>query len=187
MWVRPATGLVKSFSTFDMWLFNTFSGVPILQPWYMFPLIVFNAAGNFFIGGTMALGLACIPAAVYAFMAASMPRSGGDYVYWSRLIHPAPGFMVSLSLVFWINWWVGSNMWGTAAFFGDLMTDCGFSAFANWVYTTPGTFVTGIILTLILVAILATSVKSFRYLQALCFGWALLACVEMIIFVVVRS
>jgi amino acid transporter len=184
VWVRPATGLVKTFGTFDMWLMNAFVGVPILQPWYMFPLIAFTAGGMFLVGGTIALFLALIPATVYAFMAASMPRSGGDYVYWSRLMHPALGFMITFSLVFWVNWWVGTNMWGTAAFFADLVTDLGLIGLAEWVWTVPGTIVTGTILTVILVLILMFWFSKYRWVQIISFGWALLACIEMIILVI---
>jgi amino acid transporter len=183
VWVRPATGLVRTFSTFDMWLMNAWVGVPILQPWYMFPLIAFYPGGNFLVGGTIALGLALIPAATYAFMAASMPRSGGDYVYWSRLIHPVVGFMVTFSLVFWINWWIGSNMWGTAMFFADFVRDLGLAGLADWIYTGAGTVITGTILQIILLAVLIFSMRSYRYVQAIFFSWGLLACLEMVVIV----
>jgi amino acid transporter len=51
--------------------------------------------------------LALPMALVYAFFSAAIPRSGGDYVYISRTLHPLLGVVASWNWVFWMTVYVG--------------------------------------------------------------------------------
>lgn len=94
---RDATGLVREIgawpSFFATWFLVT-GGVPIFiltyfssYPGANFPLIFILA-----LFPTLAL------AVLYTIFSISMPRSGGDYVYVSRGLHPFLGFVNSFSL-----------------------------------------------------------------------------------------
>ena len=94
---REATGLVREIgawpSFFATWFLVT-GGVPIFiltyfasYPGANFPLIFIIA-----LFPTLAL------AVLYTIFSISMPRSGGDYVYVSRGLHPFLGFVNSFSL-----------------------------------------------------------------------------------------
>ena len=97
---RQSSGLVRSFGYLDLWIYNIFGSMIILVgfaylysqgPW-AFPqgnmavsiLISAIWATPFFIG--------------YALMAVTMPRSGGDYVFQSRVLHGSIGFTTMIAL-----------------------------------------------------------------------------------------
>jgi APA family basic amino acid/polyamine antiporter len=113
--VREATGLVREFSFFDLAAVN-FSGMGLFAG-----LTVFLGFTYLFPNANLPLAmlitlLAFIPLGVtYAMNLVAMPRSGGDYVFISRVLHPSLGLM----LIFTLNIWF-------AVFEG---------AFANWLFT----------------------------------------------------
>jgi amino acid transporter len=95
VFVRDATGLVKQISAFDSFVLNNaILNVPVGMSVGTLILLGFFFPG---VSLTMAflLGfLGSIPAAIlYVQMTAAMPRSGGDYIWVSRTLHPAIGFM----------------------------------------------------------------------------------------------
>ena len=97
VFVRDATGLVRSFGVFDTyWIVSLGFGQSVLSS------LLFFVAYFYVVGaGIWAIALANFIAAPLGFivywpmmqMSIAMPRSGGDYVYVSRTIHPAIGFM----------------------------------------------------------------------------------------------
>ena len=94
VFMRDATGLVRSLGFFDQFIISQ-SIVIILNGFV--PAMVF--APYFFPGANLALVflLGTIPAfamaAVYAALSGAMPRSGGDYVWSSRILGPLYGSM----------------------------------------------------------------------------------------------
>jgi Amino acid permease. len=59
------------------------------------------AGGNIYLSLLFCALLALPTACVYAFLSAAMPRSGGDYVYVSRVLGPAAGMMGSWNMTIW--------------------------------------------------------------------------------------
>lgn len=97
LFVRQATGLVREAGLVDTVFFNWVSGGAVGLA------LVYNVywALNAFPGVNLTLAtLLVIPFAicavlVFSLLAASMPRSGGDYVFVSRIVHPVWGFISS--------------------------------------------------------------------------------------------
>jgi APA family basic amino acid/polyamine antiporter len=96
VFVRDATGLVKSFSAFDAFVLNLI-GLSVL-PFLASTLLVVPASYS---GANFALALLlCLPLIVtfaynYGVLGATMPRTGGDYVFGSRIVHPVWGLLSS--------------------------------------------------------------------------------------------
>jgi amino acid transporter len=107
VFVRRSSGLVREMSAGDALIGNVL----------IFNLVVASvtllAVPSTFPGASLPGGilLAFIPAAliatVYVFFAVAMPRSGGDYVFISRTLHPAIGFAANFSFVAWNAIWIG--------------------------------------------------------------------------------
>jgi APA family basic amino acid/polyamine antiporter len=89
--------MVRSLSAFD--LFNLSYGqiMPAVGIVFIVSLSPFAfPQSNMFLAFLIAIPLVGLgPALLYSMLGASMPRTGGDYVYVSRVIHPALGFMTN--------------------------------------------------------------------------------------------
>jgi amino acid transporter len=106
LFVRQSSGLVRNVSVTNALFFNVaaFVGVGLtLYPiFYSLPLVPVWKAGPFSAYGWASIiaGLFCILLAlIFASLTSVMPRSGGDYVFTSRILHPALGWMESWTLV----------------------------------------------------------------------------------------
>jgi amino acid transporter len=94
VFVRDATGLVRALTPLD----NFMLGIVGITPGVA--LVLYNVylpylyPGVDMTWGTLgSIPVSLIFGATYYLLAISMPRSGGDYVYGSRIIHPLWGFL----------------------------------------------------------------------------------------------
>lgn len=112
LFVREATGLVREISTFEAFIFNL-SASP-LGPALVYMIVgtTLFGGGDVVVPGIVATILSFFIAATYAQLSAAFPRSGGDYVFNSRILHPAIGFGMNFSLTLW-EWFIA----GFYAFF----------------------------------------------------------------------
>ena len=120
VFVREATGLVRSLTPLDAFIVNVAVSVGLLG-------FAFGPATAAFlfpgvdIGATMIVGfLAVIPLAIVYFqMAAAVPRSGGEYAWVTRTLHPAVGFATSWALMIgvWLYGNIVLNSYALSSFF----------------------------------------------------------------------
>ena len=108
VFTRASSGLVRQVRTDDVMFYG----------WQQIALgyiIFIVAAWQFYPGASMELAtlFATIAglfiAGCYAFLSMVYPRSGGDYVFMSRILHPVAGIALSMSLVFWQLFYTGVN------------------------------------------------------------------------------
>jgi amino acid transporter len=113
LFVRKATGLVRSWSVFDAFIYAFFSvnlitlGLYSFSQMYYFgggliPALIVSAVFIFF------------EVVVYAALIAIMPRSGGDYVWQSRILGGAVGFILAVT-----GWWF--ILWLWVPLYGDML------------------------------------------------------------------
>ncbi len=106
LFVRQSSGLVRNVSVTNALFFNVaaFVGVGLtLYPiFYSLPVVPMWKTSLFSAYGWAAIiaGLFCILLAIiFTSLTSVMPRSGGDYVFTSRILHPFLGWMESWTLV----------------------------------------------------------------------------------------
>ena len=107
VFVRKASGLVKEVGLFSGIGMNISTGATVGVPFLAVPYFFWYATGgNFFLAVLIATVGAMAVSSVYAHFSAAMPRSGGDYIFLGRTIHPLLGFVVNWIMaalfVFWI-------------------------------------------------------------------------------------
>jgi basic amino acid/polyamine antiporter, APA family len=110
LFTRNATGLVRELSAFDA--FNlVFSAVliPVGITQVMGFAPQFWPHANMFVSFLIATPLVACFGVVYLYLTALMPRSGGDYVWVSRILSPFLGFVVNFALTFVFLTWVAFN------------------------------------------------------------------------------
>src|SRR5215813_12173227 len=116
---RNATGLVREVSLWDALIMNTL-GMNVAVG----SVLLLQQAPAIFPGGNLVLAviigtliMAFTLLWVYSEFAAAMPRSGGDYVFVSRSLHPFLGWLLSWSQGIWlIFFWIGFNAWFALTF-----------------------------------------------------------------------
>lgn len=183
MFTRQATGLVREAGTWSTLIYNiNFISIGLMM------LFVLQLEPALYPGGSMQLSyilalLLVIPTSlVFSFFAAAMPRSGGDYVYVSRVLGPRLGMTSS-----WINtvWWF---IYGgvPSAFFaryglgplfrnvGLLTGDATLVDIGTWFVTPEGTIITGTVLIAALVAVFSLGLGVYFRIQNALFALAVL-------------
>ena len=105
---RQATGLVREVSWVDAAIYNLiWSSVPLSIAFILAFGPAFYVGGDLMIATIIAFVLALPCAVLYAVLSAAVPRSGGDYTWVSRTLHPSLGFASNLAFSFWATFFIG--------------------------------------------------------------------------------
>lgn len=95
VFVRKASGLVREMSPYSAFAYNVLA-IGILFPWiYLWGPAAFPKANIAL--GVILTGVMLLPMwYTYSWLSASMPRSGGDYVFQTRILSGWIGFSVTM-------------------------------------------------------------------------------------------
>jgi len=173
VFTRRASGLVRVMSPYSAFIYNILT-MGIIFPW------VFMQAPTAFQGSNLVLAILFaflfeLPIAMaYVWLATALPRSGGDYVFQSRVFGGGFGFTVVFGFfVVWILQWVALSGWllatlGIAPTFIGLGVTTGISTFTDigtWAAGANGIIIISVMNAIIALVLLVTGFRNYVRFQ----------------------
>jgi amino acid transporter len=139
VFIRKSSGLTRQISARDALMYCA------MNPGLLYSLVYIVWAPAFYPGANMGLAVLFVfmifpIAGLYWYFSVTMPRSGGEYIYISRTLHPSLGlwacFMISVTALSWTgqiqDWWI---RWGLA----DAIRSVGISGHhSGWISLANG-------------------------------------------------
>lgn len=98
VYARTASGLVRNVSAWDAMIFNIMVMAPMAILVYGVWASVTYPGAHLPTTALLAIPISIIVGLFYALLSAAMPRAGGDYIWVSRILHPALGYMINFFL-----------------------------------------------------------------------------------------
>ncbi|MGB9673987.1 MAG: amino acid permease [Anaerolineales bacterium] len=176
LFVRKASGLVRSWSTFDAFIYATFSINLITLGLYIFSYCYYfegNLATAVVIGGAFTI----FEVIVYASLISAMPRAGGDYVWQSRILGRGIGFLLAVT-GWWFILWLWVPLYGQMLVyivFTPILGVLGAKDAALWFTTNNNGLLVGNLLVCLIVFIyIAVGMKWYARVQKFCFWGGML-------------
>src|SRR5256714_13855649 len=97
--VRNSTGLVREVKPWQAFVINFITGAPVsVVAIGLFGALSGFPGGSFPLGIVLVIPLALSVVYAFGFLTAAIPRSGGDYVLVSRILHPSLGVVSSVCM-----------------------------------------------------------------------------------------
>jgi APA family basic amino acid/polyamine antiporter len=171
LFVRKASGLVRSWSIFDAFVYATFSINLITLGLFIFSYCWYfdgNLATAVVVGGVFTV----FEVIVYASLISAMPRAGGDYVWQSRILGRGVGFLLTVT-GWWFILWLWVPLYGQMLAY-EILTPIsallGSSQLALWFTTYPyGPLVSMLLVCLIVFIYIAIGMKWYARVQKFSF------------------
>jgi amino acid transporter len=189
VFMRKATGLVRSWSVFDAFIYAFFSINLITLGLYIFSQMYYLQGGLLPALVISALFI-LFEVIVYAALIAVMPRSGGDYVWQSRILGGGIGFVLAVT-----GWWF--ILWLWVPLYGDMLRQAvltpllgvlGAQSAALWFAQTPeGSFLASILTLAIVTGYIMMGMKRYARIQKFCFYGGMVGLVIVIGFLLAGS
>jgi amino acid transporter len=196
VYARKSTGLVREGGAWSVLIYNiNFVSIGLMTLFAVLFIPAFYPGGNMTLAFLICLMVVLPTSMVFAMFSAAMPRSGGDYVYVSRVLGPALGMMSNWNQTVW---WI---LYGgvPSAFFayygltplfrslGVLTNSHGLVSFGDKLSTPTGAFICGTLLIAALVAIFSLGLNTYFKLQNVLFVVAMIGAALTIFVLVGKS
>lgn len=179
VFLREATGLVREMKWYDALFLNFLNmSIGLGAAWVIFFGPGIYPEANVTLGLVICaigclFGMAC-----FAFLTAAMPRSGGDYVFVSRCLHPSLGFASNWMWVVWNVVWCGVLgtwvvTWGLRDLFGMLGVVYNNTSYLDWANelsdpANPITFTLTALVIILTAVMLTMGFRVYLRVQAVC-------------------
>ena len=173
VFVRKSSGLVRVMSPSSAFVYNVLT-MGLIFPWVYLWAPAALPGGQLVWGILLAMALEIPIALAYVWLSTALPRSGGDYVFQSRVLGGGVGFTLVFSgFVIWILQWVALSGWllatlGFAPLFlglGAATGNAGLVDLATWFTTPIGIVVTSVANAGLAALILSSGFQNYVRLQ----------------------
>jgi amino acid transporter len=174
LFVRQASGLVRDVSMTNALFFNIAAFVGTAVGWAIAFYALYPEWQAFGISAyayiAVLTGVACyFLGMIFASLTTAMPRSGGDYVFTSRIISPFWGWIESWTLVGSALTIIGfeiivasHNLQLIGILLGVVFPSSVFGNAQNWLQDNPSRIVVGIIIMLVIAGIAILKTRTFH-------------------------
>jgi basic amino acid/polyamine antiporter, APA family len=174
LFVRQASGLVRDVSMTNALFFNIAAFVGTAVGWAiafyaLYPeWVAFGISAYAYMA--VLTGIFCyFLGMIFSSLTTAMPRSGGDYVFTSRIISPFWGWIESWTLVGSALTIIGfeiivatHNIQLTAILLGVAFPASVFNGATNWLQDSTSKFIVGIIILLVIAGIAVLKTRTFH-------------------------
>jgi amino acid transporter len=183
VFTRKASGLVRVMSPYSAFIYNILT-MGLIFPWTYLWAPGALPGGNLVWGILLAMLIEIPIAFSYVWLSTALPRSGGDYVFQSRVFGGGVAFTVVMSgFVIWILQWVALSGWllsylGFAPLFlglGATLSNEMLSTIGVWFTQPTGIVITSILNALVALVILVSGFKNYVRVQTVMWYGTLLA------------
>src|SRR5216683_1668117 len=171
LFLRNATCLVKSWSTFDAFVYSFWSMNLITLGLYSMSY-AYTVPDGQVVAAILLFGiLTTFLVITYAMLVSVMPRTGGDYAWQSRVLGGGLGFVLSIT-----GWWFTLFLWApiyanilVVQFFGPLAYTLGAPNIATFFASPTGIFVSCLIVLAFVSLVVTMGMETYARIQKLCF------------------
>ncbi|UCC89771.1 MAG: APC family permease [Anaerolineales bacterium] len=193
---RTASGLTREIAPIHHWIYNVFTLLVLTGAAFFYLWAPGVYPGTSPVLGLIVAAIAVIPIyTAYSMLASAMPRSGGDYVFQSRILHPALAFTALAAQVVWLWYWLElSGFWIAAMVFSPLFSMLGFYTgnpgllnLAAWFSGQQGIFWTAIIVNLLVAIAFIPGLRTYLKIQWVLFAGVIVSLVTMTIVLLTTS
>jgi len=173
VFVRKSSGLVRVMSPSSAFVYNILT-MGLIFPWTYLWAPGALPGGQLVWGILLAMVLEIPIALAYVWLSTALPRSGGDYVFQSRVLGGGIGFTLVFSgFVIWILQWVALSGWllatlGFAPLFLGLAATTGNASLVDvstWFTTAEGIVITSVANAGLALVILVSGFQNYVRLQ----------------------
>src|SRR5512142_2721962 len=165
---RKASGLVRGLSFIDAFGVGFMNQGLTPSMWVMISLGLGVYTGGNLIIATLLSALLCGVgfSLVWGILGGSMPRSGGEYIYNSRILHPIIGIAESFGNAFvWIMWIYVLAPWTVDPGLLMMCQFLGWQSAADWLSQPIAIFVIASLVNLIALLFVVFGMKMFAKVQ----------------------
>lgn len=171
LFLRNATGLVKSWSTFDAFVYSFWSVNLVTLGLYGMSYVYWVPDAQLLAAILIFGVLTTFLVITYAMLVSVMPRTGGDYAWQSRVLGGGLGFVLSIT-----GWWFTLFLWApiyanilNVQFILPLAYTLGWSGVASFFTSHTGIFVSCLIVLAFVSVVVTLGMETYARIQKICF------------------